>query len=185
MILPIYSYGCNVLNKKTNFISSDYDNLKDIISNMFETMYNASGVGLAAPQVGISISLFIVDASPFKEEDPSTDNFKKIFINPKIIEQTGDDWCFNEGCLSIPNIRHDIIRKSCIKIQYYNENFELFEESFSGIKARIIQHEYDHLNGVLFTDYLSSLKKRLIKRKLYNISKGNIDVNYRMKFPLK
>ena len=181
MILPIYAFGTPVLKKKTVDVNSDYVGLESLIVNMFETMYNANGVGLAAPQIGESISLFIVDGSPFDDIDMK--GFKKIFINPEIIQEEGEEWVFNEGCLSIPDIREDIFRKAKIRIKYQNENFDKFEEEFDGVKARIIQHEYDHLNGVLFTDYLSSLKKRLLKRKLSNISKGNITVDYRMKFP--
>ena len=148
-------------------------------------MHEASGVGLAAPQIGKSIRLFIVDASPFEEDDSELKNFQQVFVNPEILEEDGEEWVFNEGCLSIPNIREDINRKSKIRIRYQDEHFDTFEEEFEGITARIIQHEYDHIEGVLFTDYLSPLKKRLLKRKLNDISKGNIQVDYRMNFPNK
>lgn len=191
MILPIVAYGDPVLKKEGVEIDKDYPELDKLIENMFETMYEASGVGLAAPQVGKSIRLFIVDGSPFvededEEEDPRAvgmENFKKVFINPIIEEETGEEWGFNEGCLSIPKIREEVFRKENILITYYDENWELKEERYEGYAARIIQHEYDHIEGVLFTDHLSPLKKRLLTKKLQNISKGIIGVDYKMKFP--
>ena len=185
MILPIVSYGTKVLKQKAQDISIDYPNLEQLIEDMFETMYEASGVGLAAPQIGRSIRLFIVDGSPFANENPEMNGFRKVFINPKIIEESGEEWIFNEGCLSIPSIREDVSRLSKIRIYYQDQDFNNREEEFDGTKARIIQHEYDHIEGVLFTDYLSAIKKRLLKRKLNDISKGNVTVDYRMKFPLK
>ena len=185
MILPIIAFGTPVLKNKTKNIDKDYEGLSELIKNMFDTMYEASGVGLAAPQIGKSIRLFIVDASPFEEDDPKLKDFQQVFVNPEIIEEVGEEWSFNEGCLSIPHIREDVKRKPKIRIRYKDEHFNTFEEEFEGIAARIIQHEYDHLEGVLFTDYLSPLKKRLLKRKLNDISKGNITVDYRMKFPQK
>ena len=185
MILPIVSYGTKVLKQKAQDISSDYPNLERLIEDMFETMYEASGVGLAAPQIGRSIRLFIVDGSPFANENPEMNGFRKVFINPKIIEESGEEWSFNEGCLSIPSIREDVSRLSKIRIYYQDQDFNTIEEEFDGTKARIIQHEYDHIEGVLFTDYLSTFKKRLLKRKLNDITKGNVNVDYRMKFPLK
>ena len=185
MILPIVSYGTKVLKQKAQDISSDYPNLERLIEDMFETMYEASGVGLAAPQIGRSIRLFIVDGSPFANENPEMNGFRKVFINPKIIEESGEEWSFNEGCLSIPSIREDVSRLSKIRIYYQDQDFNTIEEEFDGTKARIIQHEYDHIEGVLFTDYLSTFKKRLLKRKLNDISKGDVKVDYRMKFPLK
>jgi peptide deformylase len=186
MILPIVAYGDPVLRKETEEIDQDYPDLDILISDMFETMYSAKGVGLAAPQIGRPIRLFIVDASGFNEDDehPELEGFKRIFINPIIIEETGKEWKFEEGCLSIPGIREDVIRKPTILIEYYNEKFELIEETIDGIGARIIQHEYDHIESVLFTDKINPLKKRLTKGKLNDIAKGNIKVNYRMKFPL-
>jgi peptide deformylase len=192
MTLPIVAYGTPILKKMAEEIDEKYPGLEELIENMFETMYEASGVGLAAPQINKSIRLFIVDASPFaeveegEEPDPMAeglDGFKKVFINPIIEEEDGEEWAFAEGCLSIPKIREDVMRKPNITISYYDENWEFHEEQYSGYAARIIQHEYDHVEGVLFTDYLSPLKKRILKKKLVAISKGEIDVPYRMKFP--
>jgi len=192
MILPIVAYGDPVLKKEAEEIESNFDGLHKLIDNMFETMYAANGVGLAAPQIGKSIRLFVVDASPFAEpeEDGTIDemgkgleNFKKVFINPIIEEETGEKWSFNEGCLSIPGVREDVTRHGMITVTYFDENFEFKEEEFDGYAARVIQHEYDHLEGVLFTDYVGPLRRRLIKRKLTDISKGIVDVGYRMKFP--
>ena len=185
MILPIVSYGNTVLKTVAKEIDKDYPNLSELIDNMFETMYTASGVGLAAPQVGISIRLFIVDASDFKKEYPDSEDFKKVFINPKIIEESGDAWLFNEGCLSFPTLREDVKRKPNIKIEYYDESFAFHSEEFSGMNARIIQHEYDHVNGIVFVDRLSQLKKQLIKRKLNNIANGDVEIHYKMKFANK
>lgn len=193
MILPVVAYGDSVLKKVAQDIEKTYPKLDELISNMYETMYNASGVGLAAPQIGLSIRLFVIDGSPFaeKEEDEEDDprafgmeNFKKVFINPKILNEDGEEWGFNEGCLSIPKIREEVFRKEKITIQYYDQNWKLHTESFEGYSARIIQHEYDHIEGVLFTDHLSTLKRRLLAKKLTNISKGEISVDYKMKFPL-
>jgi len=190
MILPIIAYGDPVLKKKAKRISSDYPKFKELLVNMYETMYNAYGVGLAAPQIGLSIRLFLVDTSPFaedeglsKEEQEELKNFKCTFINAEIITEEGDAWAFNEGCLSIPNIREDVFRQPKLKIKYQDEDFNEHIKEFDGLLARVIQHEYDHIEGVLFTDKISSLKKRLIKGKLQNISKGNIDIDYKMKFP--
>lgn len=190
MILPIVAYGDPVLRKETEAITKDYPNLDTVIENMFETMYEARGIGLAAPQVNLPIRLFIVDATPFEddedlseEEQQFVSTFKKVFINAQIIEESGDEWAFNEGCLSIPDVREDVFRKPNIVMEYEDENFNKHKESFSGIVARIIQHEYDHIEGILFTDKLSPLKKRLIKSKLANISKGKVGIDYKMKFP--
>jgi len=192
MILPIVAYGDPVLKKAAEEIDKDYPELEQLIANMFETMYEASGVGLAAPQIGRSIRLFIVDGSPFaetdddEEEDPRAagmEGFKKVFINPVIEEESGKEWGFAEGCLSIPKIREEVYRKEIIKISYYDENWNFHEDTFDGYKARIIQHEYDHIEGVLFTDHLSVLKKRLLTKRLSNISQGVVSVDYRMKFP--
>lgn len=193
MVLPIVAYGDPILKKEATEIERDYPKLDQLIENMFETMYEASGVGLAAPQIGKSIRLFIVDGSPFAEdedekEDPRAKgmaDFKKVFINPIIEEESGDEWGFNEGCLSIPKIREEVFRKEKIVITYYDQNWELHEETYDGYAARIIQHEYDHIDGILFTDHLSILKKRLLTKKLQNISKGIVDVDYKMKFPIK
>ena len=186
MILPIVAYGTAVLRKETEEIDKDYPDLDILIEDMFETMYAAKGVGLAAPQIGKSIRLFIIDASGFNEDNeyPELADFKRIFINPIIVEESGKEWKFEEGCLSIPGIREDVSRQPNVTIEYYNEKFELIEETLDGIAARIIQHEYDHIEATLFTDKINPLRKRLIKGKLNDIAKGNIKVNYRMKFPL-
>lgn len=190
MILPIVAYGDPVLKKKAKEIDKDYPKLDELIANMWETMYNAYGVGLAAPQVGLPIRMFMIDPAPFAEDEELSEeeraelkDMKKVFINPQIIEETGEEWAFSEGCLSIPDVREDVFRKPDITIEYYDENFEKHTEKYSGLAARVIQHEYDHIEGILFTDKLSSLKKRLIKSKLANISKGKIRVDYRMRFP--
>jgi peptide deformylase len=190
MILPILAYGDPVLRKVGKDITKDYPKLDELISNMRETMKNAQGVGLAAPQIGRDIRLFLIDASPFAESDELEEDeklflqgFNRIFINAQIIDEEGDEWVFNEGCLSIPNINEDVFRNETINIEYLDENFEKKTDTLSGLAARIFQHEYDHIEGILFTDKLSSLKKRLLKKKLENISKGKVDVSYRMKFP--
>jgi len=190
MKLPIIAYGDKILRKVGEKIAPDYDGIEQLIADMKETMYNAFGVGLAAPQIGRSIRLFLVDTAPFSE-DPDLDddereflkNFDRIFINAQIIEETGDEWAFNEGCLSIPDIREDITRQDTITIEYQDENFKKHKETLTGLAARVVQHEYDHIEGILFTDKVSSLKKRLLKKKLENISKGKIDVDYKMRFP--
>tara|TARA_B100001939_G_scaffold811_1_gene743 strand:+ start:473 stop:1066 length:594 start_codon:yes stop_codon:yes gene_type:complete len=192
MILPILAYGDPILKKESEEIDETYTDLETLIEDMFETMYRAKGVGLAAPQIGRNIRLFIVDGSPFAEKEEGEDddpralgieNFKKVFINPIIEEEEGEEWSFQEGCLSIPKIRENVSRKSDIVISYYDENWELKEERYSGYAARIIQHEYDHIEGVLFTDYLSPLKRKLLKKKLNNITNGLIEIDYKMSFP--
>ncbi|GAA3597281.1 peptide deformylase [Flavivirga amylovorans] len=190
MILPIVAYGDPVLKKKGKDITKEYPKLDTLLDNMFETMYNAYGVGLAAPQIGLPIRLFLVDTTPFAEDEDLTEEeqkvlkgFKRVFINAKITKEEGDEWAFNEGCLSIPDVREDVFRKPKITVEYVDENFKPHTEVFDGLIARVIQHEYDHIEGVLFTDKLSSLKKRLIKGRLTNISKGKISVDYRMRFP--
>lgn len=192
MILPIIGYGDPVLRKKGEDITRDYPELKETISNMFETMYNAYGVGLAAPQVGLAIRLFIIDTKPFsededlnKEEQETLSQFKKVFINPLIIKEEGEEWGFNEGCLSIPEVREDVYRKEKITIEYYDEDFNKKTEVYDGLIARVIQHEYDHIEGILFTDRLSSLKKKLIQKKLQNIMEGKTRPDYKMKFIAK
>ena len=190
MIYPIVAYGDPVLKKKAQEIPKDYPQLEEIIKNMWETMYNAHGVGLAAPQVGLSLRLFLVDTAPFAEDDELSEaekkelsSFKKVFINPQILEEKGEEWSFNEGCLSIPDIREDVMRKPELLIRYQDESFETHELRLDGVIARVVQHEYDHIEGVLFTDKLSSLKKRLLKGRLEKISKGKIQVDYKMRFP--
>ena len=190
MILPIVAFGDPVLRKVAVEINADYPELKTLIANMKETMYNAAGVGLAAPQIGKSIRLFLIDASPFADDEELSEkdrdvlkNFNKVFINARILKEEGTEWVFNEGCLSIPDVREDVFRNPEITIEYFDENFKKHTETYTGLIARVIQHEYDHIDGILFTDKLSSLKKRLIKGKLANISKGKIKVDYKMKFP--
>ena len=190
MVLPIVAYGDPILRKEAEPISADYPELDKLIQNMWETMYGANGVGLAAPQVGRSIRLFMVDTEPFAEDEDFTPEeqeqlkgFKKVFINAEMVEETGEKWPFNEGCLSIPDIREDVQRKDTITLHYFDENFKEHTETFTGLLARVIQHEYDHIEGILFTDHLSSLKRRLLKGRLSNISKGNVEVDYKMKFP--
>lgn len=190
MVLPIVAYGDPVLRKKGKDINREYPKLDELIQNLWDTMYHAYGVGIAAPQVGLPIRLFVVDATPFSEDEDLTEEekrelkaLKKVFINPIIKKEEGDEWAFNEGCLSIPDIREDVFRKSDITIEYLDENFEAHIDTYTGLSARVIQHEYDHIEGILFTDKLSSLKKRLIKGKLANIAKGKISVDYRMRFP--
>lgn len=190
MILPIVAYGDPVLRKVGKEIDKEYPQLEKLIADMEETMYNANGVGLAAPQIGKDIRLFIIDASPFAEDEELSEEertvlegFKRVFINAKIVKEEGDEWAFSEGCLSIPSINEDVFRQETITIEYQDENFEKHTETLSGLPARVFQHEYDHIEGILFTDKLSSLKKRLIKKKLENISKGKVNAGYRMRFP--
>ena len=192
MILPIIAYGDPVLRKECEEISSEYPNLKALIANMYETMYDAFGVGLAAPQVGLAIRLFVVDTTPFsededltKEEQAQLQGFNRVFINAKILEETGDEWAFNEGCLSIPEVREDVYRNERITIEFFDEDFNKKTEVYDGLIARVIQHEYDHTEGILFTDKISTLKKRLIKKKLSNIMEGKTRPDYKMKFCAK
>ena len=192
MILPILAYGDPILKKECEEIDEIYPDLQKLIVDMFETMYKAKGVGLAAPQIGKSIRLFIVDGSPFadteegEEDDPlakGIEGFKKVFINPIIEEEEGKEWSFQEGCLSIPKIRENVTRKPDVVVSYYDENWKLHEEKYSGYAARIIQHEYDHIDGILFTDYLTPLKRKLLQKKLNNITDGLIEIDYKMSFP--
>ena len=193
MILPIIAYGNPVLKRIADEIPENFEGLSSLLSDMFETMYAAKGVGLAAPQIGESIRLFIVDGSPFANEegeeiDPKAigiEGFKKVFINPIIEEESGDLWLFQEGCLSIPKIRENVSRKEKIYVSYYDENWSFHRDEFDGYKARIIQHEYDHLEGILFTDKLSPLKKKLLSKRLGNVSIGIVEVDYKMKFNKK
>lgn len=178
MIYPIVMYGDPVLRQRAKDVEAGTD-LKALIADMFETMHAASGIGLAAPQIGKSVRLFIVDGSVL-EDEPGMEDFKKAFINPVMVEELGAPWEFEEGCLSIPNIREKVSRKPELKIRYFDENWEMKEESFDGMKARIIQHEYDHIEGKMFVDYLTPLKKRLLKGRLSDISKGKVDTEYRI-----
>ena len=183
MVYPIVLYGDPVLKKKASLIEKGSIDVKELADDMFETMRSASGIGLAAPQIGKSIRMFVVDTSPLEDEEVA--NFKQVFINPEIINEDGDEWDFEEGCLSIPGIREGVSRNETLTIRYFDEEWNEHESEFDGMKARIIQHEFDHLNGILFTDYLSPLKKRLLKGKLANISKGKVDADYKVRAPLK
>ena len=192
MILPIIGYGDPVLRKVGEEVPQDYPNLKQTIADMYETMYNAYGLGLAAPQVGLSLRMFVIDTEPFgddedlsEEEREKLKNFKCTFINPKMLKEEGEEWGFNEGCLSIPEVREDVYRNERITIEYYDEDFNKKTGEFDGLIARVIQHEYDHIEGILFTDKISSLKKQLIKKKLQNIMDGKTRPDYKMKFIAK
>ncbi len=184
MIYPIVAYGHPVLKTKAKDIQKDELDVEKLVEDMYETMYNASGVGLAAPQIGKSIRVFIVDTDPIDDEDDEP-KIKKVFINPEILSEEGEEWAFEEGCLSIPNIREDVFRKEKIKIKYQDTEWNEYVEEYEGFNARVIQHEYDHIEGILFTDYISSFKKRMLKGKLANISKGKISSDYKMLFPQK
>ena len=190
MVLPIVVYGDPVLRKVAVDIDKNYEGLSDLISNMYETMYKANGLGIAAPQVGKSIRLFVVDTEPLAEDDDYSEEvkaqlkvFKKAFINAKILNESGNEWVFNEGCLSIPKINENVSRQSEIEVEYYDEKFVKHREKYTGVMARVIQHEYDHLEGKLFTDYLPMLKKQMLKKRLADITKGNVKVDYKMRFP--
>ncbi len=184
MVLPIYAYGQPVLKKVAAPIDPDHPGLTEIIANMWETMYHADGVGLAAPQVGLSIRLFVIDTEQLKKKDKEEQEpgFKKVFINAEMLDEDGELWTYEEGCLSIPRISGDVERPPVIRLRYQDENFEVHEETFKGINARVIQHEYDHIQGVLFTERLKPLKKRLIQRKLDDIRSGKINADYKMRF---
>jgi len=182
MILPIYAYGQPVLKKEGAEVSRDYPDLDKLIADMFETMYHASGVGLAAPQVGQSLKLFVVDTIQVEKEETEGKGIKKAFINAEMLEETGDEWAYEEGCLSIPDIRGEVDRLPVIRLRYQDEKFEVHEETFEGINARVIQHEYDHIIGKLFIEKLGPVKKQLIKRKLENIKRGKVSADYRLKF---
>lgn len=183
MIYPIVAYGDPVLKRVAQDIEKGSIDVQQLAADMFETMYESSGVGLAAPQIGKSIRLFVVDGEPLDEE--KLKDFKKVFINPVILEESGEKWGFEEGCLSIPGIRAEIMRKEKLKIRYFDTDWNEHVEEYDGLAARIIQHEYDHLQGILFTDYLSAMKRRLLKSKLTDISRGQVKADYRMKFPVK
>jgi peptide deformylase len=187
MIYPIIMYGDAVLRKKASDIERGSD-VKQLVADMFETMYAANGVGLAAPQIGKAIRLFVTDGTTMQEEEEDAEDmtgFKKAFINPVILGEEGEEWPFEEGCLSIPNIREKILRKETVRIRYYDQDWNLHEEAYDGMKARVIQHEYDHIEGKLFIDYLTPLKKRMLKGKLADISKGIVDTDYRILAPLR
>ena len=183
MIYPIVIYGSPVLRKVAQEIDKDYPNFDEFLENMWETMYYSDGVGLAAPQVGKSIRLFIIDAAPFAEHEPELEHFKKTFINAKLVDKSDEVINMDEGCLSIPLIREDVVRPEKIRVQYYDENFEIHDEWFGGMAARVIQHEYDHTEGIMFTDKVAPIKKRLLKGKLQAITKGKFNVEYKVKLP--
>jgi peptide deformylase len=188
MIYPIVAYGDPVLRKTTRALKKDEMDVQKLAADMYETMYSASGVGLAAPQIGLDIRVFVVDGTPFndgedeEDKDNSLEGFKKVFINPVILEESGDEWAFEEGCLSIPGIRGDVYRPEFLKIKYLDLDWNEHIEDYEGTAARIIQHEYDHLEGKLFTDYMPTLKRQILKKKLSDIAKGKVDVSYRMRF---
>lgn len=195
MVLPVVVYGDPVLRKMGADIDKDYPGLQELIANMFETMYNANGVGLAAPQIGKPIRLFVIDATPFAERDEDDEdeeklsekeieylkNFKRVFINARILEEEGAEWKFNEGCLSIPKIREDVSRKAVVTIEYLDQNFKKHKETITGLAARVVQHEYDHIDGKLFTDRISALRRKLLAGKLNDISKGKFSTDYKTK----
>jgi len=183
MILPIYAYGSKILKKKAAEVEQDFPELAELIANMWETMYNANGVGLAAPQIGQSIRLFLVDTSQLDDdEDNDEKGIKQVFINAEKLEESGEAWLYEEGCLSIPKIRGDVSRPPTLRLRYLNEKFEMCETTFEGVNARVIQHEYDHIEGKLFTEQLKPVRRRLVKRRLENIKKGAVDVDYPMRF---
>ncbi len=183
MILPVYLYGSPVLRKKSVVVDKNYTGLSAFINDLWETMYNSDGIGLAAPQVGKSIRVFVIDSSAMESEDPEVKTFKKTFINAQIVERSGDESMFNEGCISIPNIREDVSRPPRIRIQYYDENWIYHDEYFAGVPARIIQHEYDHLEGILFVDKIPAIRRKLLNGRLMAITKGKVDVSYKIKVP--
>ncbi len=185
MVYPIIMYGDPVLRKRAKEVEKGSIDIKTFIQDMFETMYAAHGIGLAAPQIGKSIRIFVVDGTTLNEEEEDMTGFKKAFINPEIVDEDGEAWEFEEGCLSIPNIRENVSRLEKVKIRFVDEDWKVHEEEYDGVKARIIQHEYDHLEGKMFIDYLSPLKKRMLKGKLADISKGDVDTEYRILAPLK
>lgn len=185
MIYPVTVYGDPVLRKVAEPIGPDYPNLGEVLENLWETMYFADGVGLAAPQVGLPIRIFVMDASAGADEEPELEGFKKVFINPVILELNGEPWTMEEGCLSLPEIRENVSRPESVRIKYQDENFAEYEEVFHGFVSRVIQHEYDHLEGVMFIDHLSALRRKLLKGKLINISRGKVQPHYKIKVPVK
>ena len=185
MILPIVGYGSPILRQQAAEIDETYPELDALINDMYETMHSADGIGLAAPQIGRSIALFVIDLSPLADDEPELADFKRAFINPIIVEEIGEQVPYNEGCLSVPDIHEDVMRAPIVKLEYYNTNWELVEEQFEGLPARVIQHEYDHLEGVIFTDRVSGFKKRLIKGRLNSITKGEVNSRYKMRFNVK
>jgi len=185
MILPVYAYGQPVLKEMGKEIDKDYPDFEKLLADMWETMYHASGVGLAAPQIGRSIRLFLVDTVQMMEEGEEDKGIKQVFINAQKIEEGGEEWAYEEGCLSIPHVRGDVERPAQIKLSWQDEKFEQHEAVFTGLNARVIQHEYDHIDGLLFTEKLKPMKKRMVRRKLENIKKGKVSSDYKMKFALR
>ncbi len=187
MVLPVYVYGMSVLRKIAPDIPEDYEGLNQFIEDLFDTMHASDGVGLAAPQVGKSLRIFVVDTNPMAEnnDEPGLKDFRKVFINPYIVEQWGDPWSFEEGCLSLPNIREEVSRTESIRIEYYDENWNFHDEEYDGIRARVIQHEYDHLDGKLFTDKISPIRRKLLVPRLKAMSRGRVDCDYKIVFPNK
>ncbi|MEZ5071762.1 MAG: peptide deformylase [Bacteroidales bacterium] len=183
MVMPVHVYGMSVLRKVAREVPEDYENLDGLIADMFETMYASEGVGLAAPQVGKSLRLIVMDGSPMAEnnpQEPELATFRKVLINPILLEETGDSWTFEEGCLSLPNLREEVSRPEKVRLEYYNENWELVEEVYDGIRARIIQHEYDHLEGRLFVDRINPIRRKLLSARLHAISRGKADCEYKI-----
>lgn len=187
MILPVYVYGMSVLRKVAREIPEDFEGLDQLIDDMFETMRASDGIGLAAPQVGKSLRIFVVDTSPISEDkgEPELKDFKRVFINPIILDEWGDPWTFEEGCLSLPNIREEVSRPTHVRIEYYDENWNLKEEVYDGIRARVVQHEYDHLDGKLFVDLINPIRRKLLSARLNAISRGRIDKDYQIVYPKK
>jgi peptide deformylase len=181
MVHPIVVYGSPILRKVAKDINRNYEGLNTLINDMFESMNKSDGMGLAAPQIGKSVRLFVTDGSSLVEDDPSMKDFKKAYINARLVEEDGEPWTFNEGCLSLPKIREDVLRKPRIRLQYYDENWQFHDEYFDGVKARIIQHEYDHVDGILFIDRILPIRRKMLKGKLHDISKGKVDVDYKIK----
>ena len=186
-MLPVYVYGMSVLRKVAADIPEDAEYLDQLVEDMFETMHASDGVGLAAPQIGKSLRIFVMDTTPMAEsgEQPELDGFRKVFINPYILEEWGDPWTFEEGCLSLPNIREEVSRPSHVRIEYYDENWDLKEEVYDGVRARVIQHEYDHLEGKLFVDRINPIRRKLLSSRLRTISQGRAECDYRMVYPKK
>jgi peptide deformylase len=184
MIYPIVLYGDPILKRRGEDVTPDSVDVKQLSEDMFETMYQANGIGLAAPQIGLGIRMFVVDSSPIDEEE-GREGFKRVFINPEVIESSGDTWNFEEGCLSIPGVRADVQRPPVVTIRYQDEHWQEHEETLDGMAARIVLHEYDHVEGVLFTDHINGLKRRLLKGKLNSISKGQAKADYKVKIPAK
>jgi peptide deformylase len=187
MVLPVYVYGMSVLRRVAPEIPEDFEGLDQLLEDMFETMRASDGIGLAAPQVGKSLRLFVVDTSPISEDkgEPELKDFKRVFINPYILEEWGDSWSFEEGCLSLPNIREEVSRPSKVRIEYYDEKWNLIEEEFDGIRARVVQHEYDHLDGKLFVDRINPIRRKLLSARLNAISRGRVDNDYKIIYPKK